>query len=475
MSKEKLWKLGILFAIAAVVWFIPAPKGLSVKAWHLFAIYLSAIVGLVIRPFSEPVIMISAIAFSSLLLDNTKDVLSGYASTTTWMVYAAFALSAAFVSTGLGKRIAYLLIDKMGSTTLGLGYVTALLDGVISPATPSNTARAAGIVYPIMNSVSLALGSEPGKTPEKAGAYLAVNTYMVTKVTSFMFLTGMGGNALAAAFMGDIAGVRLDWMTWAKGLVAPGLLLLLITPYLVYLLEKPTVKHVDNKKIAAEGLAALGPITTKEKLLLTIFVLALCGWALPSLLQQLLGVKIKIDETAVAVGAMAGLLLTGVLTWDDLLKSKGGWNTLVWFGGIIGLSSALTKLKFFEWLGKVMQANINFGDNATIALWILVFVSVIVRYLFASGSAYIAALIPVLLMLGKVAGVNPVAMCLALAAANSYGGALTHYGGAAAPVIFGAGYNTTQKWWLVGGVFAAVCYVVLMTAGMAWWKMVGLI
>ena len=115
MSKEKLWKLGILFAIAAVVWFIPAPKGLSVKAWHLFAIYLSAIVGLVIRPFSEPVIMISAIAFSSLLLDNTKDVLSGYASTTTWMVYAAFALSAAFVSTGLGKRIAYLLIDKFAA------------------------------------------------------------------------------------------------------------------------------------------------------------------------------------------------------------------------------------------------------------------------------------------------------------------------------------------------------------------------
>ncbi len=409
------------------------------------------------------------------MLDNTKDVLSGYASTTTWMVFAAFSLSAAFVTTGLGKRIAYILIEKFGSTTLGLGYVTALLDGVISPATPSNTARAGGIVYPIMNSVSIALGSEPGKTPEKAGAYLALNTYMATKVTSFMFLTAMAGNALGAAFMTDIVGVTLDWMTWTKGLFVPGLLLLAVTPYFVYVLEKPEIKHVDNKKIASEGLAELGPMKAKEKILLAIFVLALCGWAVPSLLDQLLGIKIKINETAVAVGAMAALLLTNTLTWDDMLKNKGAWNSLTWFGGIIGLSGALSKLKFFEWLGKVMQANINFGDNAMIALWILVFVSVIVRYLFASGSAFIAALMPVLLMLGKVANVDPMSMCLALAASNSYGGCLTHYGGAAAPIIFGAGYNTTKKWWIVGGLFGLLCYLVMMTVGVAWWKMIGLI
>lgn len=317
--------------------------------------------------------------------------------------------------------------------------------------------------------------SEPGKTPEKAGAYLMVNTYMVTKVTSFMFLTGMGGNVLAAEFMSQMSGVTLDWMTWAKALVVPGLVLLLITPYICYLLEKPTVTTVDNKAIAQAGLRELGPMSMKEKVLVGVFVLALLGWCLPSVIEQVAGIKVKVDATAVAVGAMVALLLSDVLTWDDMAKNKGGWKTLIWFGGIIGLSSALTKLKFFDWVGKMMQANLSFGDNAAVALWVLIVVSVVVRYIFASATAYIVALIPVLLMLGKVAGINPMILCLQLAAANSFGGALTHYGGPAAPIIFGAGYNETKKWWIVGGVFAVVCVVVMMVLGPVWWKMIGLV
>ena len=71
------------------------------------------------------------------------------------------------VKTGLGRRIAYLLIKSLGHTTLRLGYVTALLDLIISPVTPSNTARCGGIVFPIMNSVAKALGSEPGESAKK--------------------------------------------------------------------------------------------------------------------------------------------------------------------------------------------------------------------------------------------------------------------------------------------------------------------
>ena len=172
MDRERLIKLGSVFAIGIVLWFIPTPAGLSPKAWHMFAIYLSAIVGVVLKPFNEAVIMLTAIGTSAIFLNNIKDALSGYSSTTTWLIFSAFAISAAFVSTGLGKRIAYVLIRKFGNTTLKLGYVSGLLDLIISPATPSNTARAGGIVTPIMHSVTLALGSEPGKSPEKGGAFL---------------------------------------------------------------------------------------------------------------------------------------------------------------------------------------------------------------------------------------------------------------------------------------------------------------
>lgn len=307
-----------------------------------------------------------------------------------------------------------------------------------------------------------------------------VNTYMVTKVTSFMFVTAMAPNALAGDYMKKIMDVSLDWMFWAKALVVPGFLLLLIIPLVVYLMDPPELKKVDNKKIAEDGLRELGPMSTKEKFLVALFILALLGWMMPSVLKEFfgitkfMGVKIAMNATSVAVGIMALTFITGVMSWDELLKNKSGWSTLIWFGGIVGLSDVLTKMKFFSWLAVVMKSYMNFGDNATLALWVIVFASVAVRYLFASGTAYVAAMLPVFLTVGMAAGANPMALALALAASNSYGGALTHYGGAAAPIIFGAGYNTTKSWWTIGGVVAIISFVFMMTIGVGWWKLLGL-
>lgn len=490
MTKDQLWKVCILFAIPAILWFIPPPSDpvmfsepgkdpiqilLTPTAWHALAIYLAAIVGLVLKPFPAPVILLAAVGATALLVGDVRGALSGYASPTTWLVFSAFALCTAFVATGLGKRIAYILIGKLGGTTLGLGYVTAFLDLSISPVTPSNTARCGGIVFPIMNNVALAVGSEPETSAKRAGAYLMVNTYMVTKVTSIMFMTAMAPNVLAAKFMDDILGVKIDWMFWFKALFVPCFLLLLITPLLTYLLTRPDLKKVDNKKISQDGLKELGPMKTNEKMLVVLFILALLGWMMPSVLEMIAGKSvIKIDATAVAVGVMALVFITSIISWDDMLKSKGGWNTFIWFGGIIGLSSVLTKLEFFKWLAGFMGEHMNFGDNPMLALWIIIFASVAVRYLFASGSAYVAAMLPVFLTVGAAAGAPPVALALGLCASNSYGGALTHYGGAAAPIVFGAGYNSIKQWWVVGGIFALVAYLLMMTVGVGWWKMIGL-
>lgn len=481
MSLDKKIKTAFIIAIPLALWYISPPEGLSVQAWRMFSIYLAAIVGLVLKPFNEPITVLSAVAATALLFNNPSGALGGYADATTWLVFAAFTLSAAFVNTGLGQRIAYILIGKLGHTTLGLGYVTAFLDLTVAPATPSNTARAGGIVFPIMNSVAIALDSHPGETARRVGSYLMVNTYMVTKATSFMFLTAMAPNGLAGDYMRKILNVDLNWMFWFKALFVPGLVVLLVTPLVVYLLNRPELHKVDNKRIAAEGLQALGPMTKRERYLVGVFIAALLGWMMPSVLREffgitsMLGVKIALNATSIAVGVMVATFLLGIMTWDEMLKNSGGWNTLIWFGGIVGLSNVLTKLKFFEWLAEAMKSQMSFGDNGTLALWIIVFASILVRYLFASGTAYVAAMLPVFLTVGLAAGAHPVALSLSLAASNSYAGAVTHYGGAAAPIIFGAGYNDTKSWWIVGGVIALLSYLIMMTVGIGWWNFLGIL
>ncbi|HFT5093144.1 TPA: anion permease, partial [Shigella flexneri] len=445
MNKKSLWKLILILAIPCIIGFMPAPAGLSELAWVLFGIYLAAIVGLVIKPFPEPVVLLIAVAASMVVVGNLSDgafkttaVLSSYSSGTTWLVFSAFTLSAAFVTTGLGKRIAYLLIGKIGNTMLGLGYVTVFLDLVLAPATPSNTARAGGIVLPIINSVAVALGSEPEKSPRRVGHYLMMSIYMVTKTTSYMFFTAMAGNILALKMINDILHLQISWGGWAlaaglpdcriaglpdcriAGLPdcriagLPGIIMLLVTPLVIYTMYPPEIKKVDNKTIAKAGLAELGPMKIREKMLLGVFVLALLGW----IFSKSLGV----DESTVAIVVMATMLLLGIVTWEDVVKNKGGWNTLIWYGGIIGLSSLLSKVKFFEWLAEVFKNNLAFDGHGNVAFFVIIFLSIIVRYFFASGSAYIVAMLPVFAMLANVSGAPLMLTALALLFSNSYGG-----------------------------------------------------
>ena len=486
MSTKKAIHYLILIAIIASTYIIPTPEGLSVVGWHLFGVYVATIVAIILKPFALPVILLAAVAISSIIIGITpgeqwfdaknnkmleialeeEDVLGGYKSGTTWLVFAAFAMSTAFVATGLGKRIAYLLIGKFGSTTLRLGYVNACLDLLISPAMPSVTARAGGIIFPIMNSVAVSLGSDPATSPRKAGRYLLLNTYMVVKGTGYLFLTAMAPNAFALQLMEPILHVKFDWGQWFFAASIPGLLCLLLTPLVVYLICPPELKQLDNKAIAKKGLEELGPMTVREKTLLGLFVLAVLSWALG---KPILGLQ---EASTTAISIMALLVIFTVVSWDDLLKNKGAWNTLIWYGGILGLSSVLKKAHFFDWLSQFLGEKLAFlgTDHGTLAAVVILFMSVAIRYLFAAGGAYIAAMVPVFSAVGLAAGADPTLLALGLLFSNCYGGALTHYGSGPAPVIYGAGYNDIKSWWIVGAVFAFGSLLIHITIGFAWWK-----
>jgi DASS family divalent anion:Na+ symporter len=464
---SKVWKLGICVLVAVIILLLPTPAGLTVAAWQLFAMYLAGIFGLVFRPFPEAVVLLSVIAVSGLAFGNMGALLSGYASSSAWLVFSAFMIGTAFISSGLGRRVAYILIGKFGRTTLRLGYVAAVTDLAISPATPSNTARTGGIVYPIFRSIAVALDSNPGATARRVGAYITLTLYYISFTTGYTFLTAMAPNVLILSFANSILKVQVDWILWAKAAIIPGLVTLFLIPWVVYKLYPPEIKKIDNVVLAEKGLAELGPMSRREKTLAVLFVLAVLGWALGSFF--------KIDATAVAVGFVAACLLTGVITWDNILGSKSAWSTFMWYGGIIGLADALSRAKFFEWLAKLIASNVNFAGVHSLAIMAaLVLFSLAIRYLFASMAAYVATMIPVLFTIALVAHVPLLPFIFLIAFAAGYGGMLTHYGGALSPVLFGTGYVDQGTWWRIGAMVALISFLTTFAVGLSWWKIVGI-
>jgi DASS family divalent anion:Na+ symporter len=413
-------------------------------------------------------VLLVAIAASSIFFKNTTVVLSGFASPTTWLVFSAFMLGQAFIETGLGKRIAFLLIGtRLGRTTLGLGYVAAFTDLIISPATPSNTARTGGLVYPIFRSLAVTLGSEPGPTSRRIGGYLSLLLYQISITTAHAFLTASATNLIVTTFAKSILKVDVSWMQWARAITPLALFILMLLPWIVYKLYPPEIKQIDNRTISEGGLVEMGRTTRREKTLACLFVLALVGWATGSITG--------IDATAIAVGFVAACLVTGVVGWNSLSSARGAWSILIWYGGIIGLAGGLAKAGFFTWLAKLISRNFSFSGYSTFTmLLILLLLSCGVRYFFASLAAFCTTLIPVLFTIGLVANIPKWPLIFLMGAASEFGCLLTHYSNAVAPVLFSPGYVDQATWWKVGHIVAIICGVIYMTLGLGYWKLLGL-
>lgn len=457
----------ICLSVPIAILLCPVPSGLTKDAWVIFAFYAASIVGLILRPFPEPVVLMAAMAGIAIFYGKINLAMGGFANSITWLVFVAFLVGQAFVDTGLGRRIAYVLIRWMGQTSLKLGYVVSATDGILALAIPSNTARTGGLGFPIFHNVSTTLDSHPGESAKRIGAYLMVMLYQVSLASSCLFMTANANNPLVISFSKNIMNFDMSWIQWAMAMVPPGIVVLAVIPWITFKLCPATLTNIDSNTIAKEGLEKIGPMSSKEKTLCVVFALAVLGWATGSIT--------KIDTTSVAMGFLVLCLVTGVVKWSSLLKNEAAWSTFIWYGGIISFANGLSQAKFFQWLSKVIQSNIDFSGMSPILVLIgIIFISVAIRYFFASVAAFVSSMIPVFMTFGIAAQVPPAALTLMLAASALMGSLTTHYGNGVGPIIFGLGYVEQGTWWKVGHVVAFAGLAIYFVLGLPWWKLLGL-
>ena len=158
MFKTKKQKGLFTILVGVVLWFLPMvtglPNGLTMDAWHMFAIFVATIVGYILTPMPIGAIALIAVGLTGFLkVLKPAAALSGFGNGTIWLIVSAFLFAKGFIKTGLGARIAYMIMKAIATNSLKLGYTMAFTDFIISPATPSNTARGGGIVFPILRSL----------------------------------------------------------------------------------------------------------------------------------------------------------------------------------------------------------------------------------------------------------------------------------------------------------------------------------
>ncbi len=395
------------------------------------------------------------------------DGLSGFSSPVIWMIVFVFFIARGCIKTGLGERLAYQCIQRLGKNPIGLGYGLILTETVLGALIPSNTARAGGIIYPILKSINEGLGSHPHpqESARKIGRFLVQIAFHGNIISSSLFLTGMVCNPLIQIIAAK-QGVNITWWGWFYGALAPGLVCILLIPLVLYLLDPPQQKQFPEAvNIARQKLAQKGKMTRGEWSMSGIFLMMVALW--------IGGDWIGVHVTSTALFGVIALLVCKIMDWEEMLKEKEAWNLFVWLAILVSFSSGLEKTGVISWFSEEITLLLH-GLPWVQSLGLVCLIYFYTHYFFASTVAHTTALYAAFLGVAIQSGAPAVVSALLLAYTSSCFCCLTHYGSVAAAILYESGYVPITNWFRNGLILSLVYLAIWGGIGPLWWAFIKL-
>jgi anion transporter len=472
------WKTIAPLVVWLVIYLLPIPSGLNANQWHYFAVFAAVITGLVLESMPVGAVGLIGLTFAAVMgyveSDPNKSLrwaLSGFAESTVWLIVGAFVFAIGYRKSGLGNRVALLLVRGLGRRTLGLGYAVAFADLILAPATPSNTARSGGTIYPIVSNIPKIYGSEPGPTAGKIGTYVMWTAFAATAVTSSLFLTALAPNAAALTIAKKTVGVDMSWSQWFIGFAPLGVLLILLVPLVSYVICRPEVKESPEIVTwAATELNTMGPLSRNEWVMSGLVVLAMFLWITgsnPNIKLPFLGAN-YMNATMVVLVIISLLLVTKVVEFADIIAEKSAWEVFFYFTSLLTLASGLNEIGFIKWVAEGFARPLA-GMSPTLALILLVTLFFWIHYFFSSITSHAAAVLPVVLAVGTgIPGVSVPALTLLCCYSLGLMGVISPYATGPAPMYYGSGFIGKGDFWKFGLIFGLIYFAGLLVIVMPW-------
>ncbi len=477
-------KYGNLIAVAVflLVWLLPTPEGMTLVQHKLLAIFAGAVVLWVTISVSfatSTFIVISLLYFwvgnadgatkDGALIHNAGFALSGFGTTSLWMLITGFIISIAMTETGMARRVALNMMRLLGKTPTGAILAPMFANLFIAPLTPSNTARTAAML-PIVEGVAQAYRIEKGTSNFGKTLFLC-NTF-ASNITAGGFMTATIPNPIAIGMITAAIGttsVATSWGFWALAAVPATVIILVGTLFVVRWLYPPEMKTIPGgMHYIEEELTKMGPMTLREKKSLLYFFLALVLWSTD--------MWHHFNSTMVAFAVCTLILLPkiGVLSWKEAQKSIP-WELFVYFGGVITLSGVLMKTKAFEWLIKSLITSLGLTDVSMLPLLIgLMGFTIFSHIIWSTTTAMAGVMIPIYIGLAQTFGFPIVGFVLPLAILMGYALFLP-FNTMGNIIMYGAGYFTVPEQLKSSFAVGLMAWIVWAVMAVVWFPLIGLL
>ena len=466
-----------------VVMLLPTPPGLPVAGQSMLAILAFAVIVWMTEALDYAVSAVVIAALMAFLLGLSPNpanpaslmgtsaglslAFSGFANTALALVASALFLAAAMSATGLDKRIALVILSRVGSETRHVIIGSILVGFVMAFLVPSTTARVACLV-PVTLGIIAAFGVS------KKGAFasmLMITTTQTASIWNVGIKTAAAQNMVAIGFIEKALQKTITWLEWFTA-AAPFAVLMSVALYFVMTrMMRPEVDAIPGGREAIRrSLAELGPMKASEKKLLALSLTLLGFWATEGVLH-------RFDTSSTTVAAVALMFLPGlgIMTWKEA-QPKIPWGTVVLFGIGISLGTALLQTRGAVWLADLVVA--QFGLKYAAALFILGVMTLFLTVIhlgFASATALASAMIPIVIAVLQAVstpGINIVGMTMLLQFVVSFGFILV----VNAPqnmVAYGTETFEARDFVRTGLVLTLIAYALIMLLGATYWHWLG--
>ncbi len=391
-------------------------------------------------------------------------VMGGFTSSAVWTLIPALFFGFVLQKTGLGKRVAYMVLKAFPASWLGLAISWLVIGVALSALTPSITVRVA-IVVPIAIGIVEACKLE---YRSKGSAYVCLLAWGLAIFPGTGWLTGSLSGPIMQGFFPPEIKSMCNFDDWFKILALPWFVVTIVYVVLAYLFAKPKEAIAISSDMFKEEYKKLGPMSKDELVTLLILLGSLVMFST----EKIHG----IPTPATALGAMFLLIMFRIITGPEI--SAGiNWDVVCFFGVAVALPPIFGVSGISAWFGPLIQGPIMSLAGAPM-LFMLVITAGLLLIRFVDvpwGFTTCALTIIMLIPLFKDFGYHPLVVTMAyLIAINFF---LMGYQQPWIPMaegmIQGRGWAPAHVT-LFGLIYIASAFISLLVA-VPYWKMIGVI
>jgi sodium-dependent dicarboxylate transporter 2/3/5 len=429
--------------------------GLSPKAKRFLAVLAMLIFLFVAEPIPLEITAICIGVFLVITgISDVKDAWAPYMHPVVVFIMCCLVFAISLDKAGLTKRLGYFIIKKAGNSVTKFTFIIAISLGLASSFMHDAAACAIGIVtmLPLMRAANI----EPHSNTAK---FMMLSLPFACSSGGMGTLVGGGRNMVAAAFLLEFTGIEITFFDWIKYALPAAILTVPVAVGVVWLVFRPDPKYKLPE--FDEALAAWSPI---EKRTLIIIGIAFILW----LTKEIHG----IDYSVTGMLGVAALVLAGVLEWEDIHKNLEWGTALFIFGGGISLGLAMGNSGAAAYFAHLFFPLVQGGG------WLVLFIGVaIFGALVTNAMANVAAaalILPIVIPMAQLEGVNPTVLALCLGMATSFA-LLLVIGCPPNAISYSYRYFKASDLTKVGAVATPILLSVLILVAAVWWKILGLV